>query len=179
MWRVVPSATFLASVWFGSGPSWPVEMLLHRVARSSSSSSQEHNAVAMALHGRHEPLRLSRKDGLPQPAFDFQILPSFALHCTNPLSPPSTTSSAKPGPLPAFTPPLWLLYLCRSLEAEIATCQNFQPNSPRQASTASTRREANSPSIPPRQRKHRKHFHSIANRKSRLIPETSTDIAFE
>lgn len=179
-WRVVPrGATVLATNGFGSGRSWPVEMLLNRVARSSTSSSTNTNTGAMELLARYEPLRFGRKDGLPQPAFDLRPRPPSPLLPASPQPPPSTTSSAKPEALPAFTPPLWFLYLCRSLEAEASAAHHFQPDSLPQAPTTPTRRDANSPSILAHPQKHRKHFSSITPRKSRPAIEAPPKITIE
>jgi hypothetical protein len=180
MWWVVPSivprswqASGLAQAGLGQSKCFWIE------SPGVPSPLQEHNTVAMELHGRREPLCLSRKHGLPPPAFDFQPLQTSTLHGTNPLPPSSTPSSAKPEPLPAFTPPLWLLYLCRSLEAETSIFHNLTFNSTPQAFPAWTLPEANSPSIPPLHRKHRTHFPSFTTRKPRLTPEASTESIFE
>lgn len=133
-----------------------------------------HNTVAMELHRGYEPLRWSQKDGLRQPAFDFQPLPTSTLHGTNPQAPSSTTSCAKSEPLPVFAPPLWLLYLCRSLAAETSTYLCLEASSPRQPSGSLLRREAKSLSIPARQQKRRRHFPSVTLRPSRLTPPIFT-----
>ena len=140
---------------------------------------QEHSTVAMELPPGYEPLCFSQKDGLPQPLFNSQTLPPSTLHRSNPQPPLCTPSSGKPEPLPAFTPPVWLLYLCRTLDTEASATYKSTSNSPRRAFAASIRRKANSPSIPPLHKKHRKHFHSIAPRQTSPTSEMSTESSFK
>jgi hypothetical protein len=179
MWRVVPRepGSWQASG-FGSSRSWPVEMLLDTLARSSHHPSK-HSTIAMELHQRYKPLCLSQKDGHSLPSPDFHTFQPSALHCPNPQPPPSTTPCAKSDPLPAFTPPLWLLYLCRSFDIEASDVNNFDSNSPWQAFGTATLRKANSPPISPLQRKHCQHFHSIATRELSPTVENSTRDPFE
>ena len=139
----------------------------------------KHSTVAMELHQRYKPLCLSQKDGHLLPSPDFHPFQPSALHCPNPQPPPSTTSCAKSDPLPAFTPPLWLLYLCRSFDIEASDVNNFDSNSPWQAFGTATLRKANSPPISPLQRKHRQPFHSIATRELSPTVENSTRDPFE
>lgn len=135
--------------------------------------------VAMELHQRYKPLCLSQKDGRLLPSPDIHTIQTSALDCPNPQSPSSTTSCAKSVPLPAFTPPLWLLYLCRSFDIEASDVNNFDSNSPWQAPGTTTLRKANSPPIPPLQRKHRQHLHSVATRELGPTSENSTRGPFE
>jgi hypothetical protein len=71
------------------------------------------------------------------------------------------------------------LYLCRSFDIEASDVNNFDSNSPWQAFGTATLRKANSPPIPPLQRKHRQHFHSIATRELSRTSENSTRDSFE
>lgn len=179
MWRVVPTeprswqVSGLAQVGLGQSKCFWIQL-----ARPSHHPSK-HSTVAMELHQRYKPLRLSQKDGHLLPSPDIHTIQTSALDCPNPQSPSSTTSCAKSVPLPAFTPPLWLLYLCRSFDIEASDVNNFDSNSPWQAFGTTTLRKANSPPIPPLQRKHRQHFHSIATRELGPTSENSTRGPFE
>jgi hypothetical protein len=148
-------------------------MLLDTLARPSHHPSK-HSTIAMELHQRYKPLCLSQKDGHLLPSPDFHTFQPSALHCPNPQPPSSTTSCAKSDPLPAFTPPLWLLYLCQSFDIEASDVNNFDSNSPWQAFGTATLCKANSPPFSPLQRKHRQHFHSIATRELSPTSENST-----
>ena len=163
---------------------WPRSALASRNASGYNSPGLltillNTSIVAMELHQRYKPLCLSQKDGHLLPSPDIHTIQTSDLNCPNPQSPSSTTSCAKSVPLPAFTAPLWLLYLCRSFDIEASDISNFDSNSPWQASGTATLRKANSPPIPPLQRKHRQHLHSNASRELGPTSENSTRGLFE